>query len=32
MGLQVVQRVTRNYSGLQVVKRGYNWIEQVRGG
>ena len=32
MGLQGVQRVTRNYSELQVVKRGYNWIEQVRGG
>ena len=32
MGLQGVQRVTRNYSRLQVVKRGYNWIEQVRGG
>ena len=32
MGLQGVQRVTRNYSVLQVVKRGYNWIEQVRGG
>ena len=30
--MQGVQRVTWNYSGLKMVKRGYKEIERVRGG